>query len=48
VGIEDPAADAAHEQFENDPPARPAFPAWADESTVAVPLAELFPDDADE
>ncbi|MGC9667926.1 hypothetical protein ACNTMW_15390 [Planosporangium sp. 12N6] len=29
-------------------PSRPPAPTWADESTVAVPLAELFGDDAEE
>jgi hypothetical protein len=27
---------------------RPEAPAWADESTIAIPLAELFANDAEE
>jgi hypothetical protein len=48
VGIDDQATPAGLEQFDNEPPAQSALPAWVDESTVAVPLAELFGDDGDE
>ena len=49
MGIEDVNPNpAGYEQAAPQAPVRPAPPAWADESTVAVPLSELFPDEADE
>jgi hypothetical protein len=51
MGIEDPTPDAAAlDPFrrDNEPSATHATPSWADESTVAVPLTELFADDTEE
>lgn len=49
MGIEDanPHPDA-YDQLEQPTPPRPAPPSWADESTIAVPLSELFGDDPEE
>ncbi|MCW2641832.1 MAG: hypothetical protein JWP76_4138 [Dactylosporangium sp.] len=51
MGIEDPTANAATPNPlapESQAPGRPATPTWADESTIALPLTELFPDDVEE
>jgi hypothetical protein len=50
MGIEDPTPQAAPDHSAQDSQVRsaPATPSWADESTVAIPLTELFADDAEE
>jgi hypothetical protein len=50
MGIEDPTPQAALDPTAQDSQVRPgpAAPSWADESTVAIPLSELFADKAEE
>jgi hypothetical protein len=49
MGIEDPIPTTAAPEplpAEGQAPPRPTAPAWADESTIAVSLTDLFGDDA--
>jgi hypothetical protein len=50
MGIDDPGTYDTPDPIarETEAPARPAPPAWADEATIAVPVAELFADDPEE
>jgi hypothetical protein len=51
MGIQDPAANSPAPDpsaQESQAPPHPAAPGWAEESTVAIPLRELFGDDPEE
>jgi hypothetical protein len=51
MGIQDPTPNTVIPDPlapQNQAPSHPATPAWADESTIALPLAELFADNVEE